>query len=289
MQFNRIKTVFLLALMSSLFFLVGHLIGGTNGLAIALVMACLFNFVTYYFSDKMVLAMYRAQPLDKNKYAWIYEIVEELCFQAGLPMPKLWLVPGSTANAFATGRNPAHASVAVTEGILEILDANELRGVLAHEMSHIKNRDILVCTVAATLAAAISYVAQMMQWAMIFGGSSRDRENRGGGLLPALAIIIITPLAATLLQLAISRSREYLADETGAKTCHDPLALASALEKLHGSAQRSHREAASPAEAATASLCIVNPFSMKGVMHLLSTHPPMEERVKRLRAMARGK
>lgn len=284
MHFNRIKTVMLLAVMSSLFFLVGYFIGGTNGLTVALVMACVFNFITYFYSDKMVLAMYQAKPLDEVRYKWIYEIVEELCFQAKLPMPKLWLVPDHTANAFATGRNPEHASVAVTEGILEILDANELRGVLAHEMSHIKNRDILVCTVAATLAAAISYLAHMMQWAMIFG-SSRDRENRGGGLLPALAIIIITPLAATLLQLAISRSREYLADETGAKTCHDPLALASALEKLHNSAQRRPHEASSPAEAATASLFIMNPFSMKGVMHLLSTHPPMEERVKRLRAM----
>ncbi len=285
MYFNRIKTLLLLTMMSGLFFLIGYLLGGVNGLGLALVMSCLFNLGTYYFSDKIVLAMYGAKPLDRTRYAWIYEMVEELCFQAQLPMPKLWFVPTNMANAFATGRNPANASVAVTQGILEILEPNELRGVLAHEMAHVKNRDILVTTVAATIAAAISYLAQMLQWSLIFG-SSRDRNNKGNGFA-ALAVIIFMPIIATLLQLAISRSREYLADETGAKTCHDPLALASALEKLHSSAHRSHSEAASPAQAATASLCIVNPFTMKGALHLLSTHPPMEERVKRLRAMAR--
>jgi len=288
MFFNRLKTVLLLSVMSSIFFLVGYLLGGHSGIVAALVMASVMNFVMYFFSDKMVLAMYRAQPLDSVKYKWIYDIMEELCFQAKMPMPKLWYIPTHMANAFATGRNPQHASVAVTQGILEILDENELRGVLAHEISHVKNRDVLVATIAATMAAAIGYLAHMMQWAFIFGGSSRDRENKGSGL-GALLVAIFMPLVATLLQLAISRSREFLADETGAKTCHDPLALASALEKLHDSAAHRHQQPHSTAEAATASLFIVNPFTMRGLVHLLSTHPPMEERVKRLRAMARAR
>ncbi len=284
MYFNRLKTALLLSVMSGLLFLFGYLIGGQNGVQVALVMALVFNLVTYFFSDKIVLTMYRAQPLNEEKYYWLYQMVRELCGQANMPMPKLWFIPTSMANAFATGRNPQHASVAVTQGILDILTHDELRGVLAHEISHVKNRDILVGTIAATIAAAVGYLGHMIQWSFMFGGS-RNREDRGSGF-GALIAAIFMPLVASMLQLAISRSREYLADETGAKMCSDPLALASALEKLHSDAHQHRSAPQSTAEAATASMFIVNPFTMRGLMHLFSTHPPMEERVKRLRAMA---
>lgn len=288
MYFNRFKTALLLSVMSSVLFGFGYLIAGSSGMHVALIMALLFNFITYFFSDKIVLKMYRAQPLDEAKYYWLYDMVRQLCGQANMPMPKLWYIPTDMANAFATGRSPRHASVAVTQGILDILTHEELRGVLAHEISHVKNRDILVGTIAATMAAAVSYLGQMVQWAFIFGGS-RSRNEKNGGGFGALFAAILMPIVASMLQLAISRSREYLADETGAKICNDPLSLASALEKLHDS-KNAHRSApASTAEAATASLFIVNPFTMRGMMHLFSTHPPMEERIKRLRAMARGR
>jgi heat shock protein HtpX len=214
-------------------------------------------------------------------------MVEEMCHNASLPMPKLWYIETEMANAFATGRNPAHASVAVTQGILNILDANELRGVLAHELSHVKNRDILISTIAATIASAIGYLAHMLQWAAIFGGTRDRDDNKGGGVIGAIAIAILMPIIATLVQLAISRSREYLADETGAKICRDPLALASALQRLSGDAHAHATAPNSTAEAATASLFIVNPFSGGGILSLLSTHPPMEERIARLREMAK--
>lgn len=285
MFFNQLKAVFLLGSLSGLLFLLGYWLGGQSGIVLALVISLAINFFTYYYSDKMVLAMYQAQPLDEVEYANIYNMVDELCRQARLPMPKLWYIETEVANAFATGRNPEHASVAVTQGILDILDDNELRGVLAHEISHIKNRDILIGTIAATMATAIGYIANMMQWMFIFGdGRSRDDDRSGIG---ALLVAIIMPIAAMLIQLAISRSREYLADETGARCCKDPLSLASALEKLHGSAEQAHQEPPSPAHAATASLFIVYPFSAGSMFKLFSTHPPMEERVKRLRAMAR--
>ena len=285
MFFNQFKAVVLLGVLSSFLFLLGYWMGGHSGVVIALVISLAINFFTYFYSDKMVLAMYAAKPLDEERYANIYSMVGELCRQMRIPMPTLWYVESSVANAFATGRNPAHASVAVTQGILDILDERELRGVLAHEISHVKNRDILFGTIAATMATAISYLANMIQWMFIFSsGSSRD-ENRGGW--GALLIAIIMPIAAALIQLAISRSREFLADETGARCCKDPLALASALEKLHGSAAQAHQAPPSPAHAATASLFIVYPFSAGGMLKLFSTHPPMEERIARLHAMAR--
>lgn len=285
MLLNQIKTAILLGTLSGLFFLLGYWVGGSGGLAMAFLFSMMMNFFAYFFSDKMVLAMYGAKPLDKARFANIYDMVEELCFQAKIPMPKLWYIPTSMANAFATGRNPHHASVAVTQGILDILDENELRGVLAHEISHVKNRDILVATVAATIAAAIGYIAHMLQWAAIFGGV-RNRDGERGSGLGAMFAAIIMPIAATLIQLAISRSREYLADETGAHTCHDPLALANALEKLHGSAKSQHRAPTTPVESTTASLFIVNPFTASSIVNLFSTHPPMEKRIERLRKMA---
>lgn len=286
MFLNQLKTALLLGTLSGLLLLFGYLLGGSNGILMAFIMSMMMNFLAYFFSDKMVLAMYGAKPLDQVKFKHIYDMVEELCYQAKLPMPKLWYISTPMANAFATGRNPQHASVAVTQGILDILDENELRGVLAHEISHIKNRDILVATIAATIATAIGYLAHMLQWSVIFGGRRhRDGERSDGW--GALLAAIFMPIAASLIQLAISRSREYLADESGAKICHDPLALASALEKLHGKAQKQHMTPESPVEASTASLFIVYPFSLKGLMHLFSTHPPMEKRIERLRAMAR--
>lgn len=284
MFWNQFKTVLLLSTLSGLLFLLGYGIGGSNGLVFAFIFSLIMNYVTYFFSDRMVLAMYQAQPLDRERFGNIYEMVEELCHTSQLPMPKLWYIPTSMANAFATGRNPEHASVAVTQGILDILDEHELRGVLAHEISHVKNRDILVGTIAATLATAISYLATMVRWSFIFGGSRDDRDHSNG--LGALVAAIVMPLAAMLIQLAISRSREYLADESGAQCCHDPLALASALEKLHQSTQVHHEEPPTPAHASAASLFIVYPFSAKGLVNLFSTHPPMEKRVARLRKMA---
>jgi heat shock protein HtpX len=281
---NQIKTTVLLCTLSALLLWAGHSIAGTSGLYFAFIFSLLMNFVTYFFSDKIVLRLYNAQPLDATKHRYIVDIVEELAHNMHMPMPKLWYIPSEMANAFATGRNPAHASVAVTQGILNILDKDELRGVLAHELSHVKNRDILVGTIAATLATAIGYLASMLRWSFIFG-DSRDRDRNGGGI-GAIFIAILMPIAAALIQLAISRSREYLADETGAHCCHDPLALASALEKLGEHAKREHREPENTAQATSASLFIVYPFTAARLMNLFSTHPPMEERIKRLRKMA---
>ncbi len=286
MFLNQVKTALLLGVMSGLLLLLGAWAGGSKGLTIALTMALLMNFIAYFFGDKLVLAMYSAQPLDNVKFHKIYEMVEELSRNAGIPMPKLWYLPTPMANAFATGRSPEHGSVAITQGILDILEEHELRGVIAHELGHIKNRDILIATVAATIATAIGYLANMIHWAAIFGGfSSRDDENRGGGW-GALIIAIIMPIAAMLIQLAISRSREYLADESGASFAHDPLALASALEKLNRKAEIQHIQPESPAQTATASMFIVYPFSGSGWISLFSTHPPMEKRIERLRKMA---
>lgn len=287
MFYNQLKTTILLASLSGLLLLMGNWMGGHTGIVMAFVIAMVLNFFTYFFSDKLVLAMYGAQHLDETRYANIYEMVQELCHEMRMPMPKLWYVATPMANAFATGRNPAHASVAVTQGILDLLEEHELRGVLAHELSHVKNRDILVGTIAATIATAISYLANMLQWAAIFGMGSRNGERDRSSGIGALIAAIILPIAATLIQLAISRSREYLADETGAHMCHDPLALASALEKLHRGTQRMPVEASSPAHATAASLFIVYPFSGKGLMNLFSTHPPMEKRIERLKAMVR--
>lgn len=281
MFLNQMKTAFLLGALSGLLLLMGHWIGGNAGLIVAFSIALLMNFLVYFYSDKLVLKMYGAQPLNKETFSHVYDMVDELCSNAHMPMPKLWYISTPMANAFATGRNPKHASVAVTKGILELLDDHELRGVLAHELSHVKNRDILVATVAATLATAIGYLADMLYWSTLLGG--RDR-NRSGGI-GSLFIVMLMPFAAMLIQLAISRSREYLADESGAQISHDPLALAAALEKLQYSAQMQKLRPRSQAHTSTASLFIVYPFFGKGFLNLFSTHPPMEKRIKRLRSM----
>ncbi|MBX9831200.1 zinc metalloprotease HtpX [Candidatus Babeliales bacterium] len=285
MFLNSIKTAALLAGLSGLMLLMGHWIGGNSGILFAFIFSLLLNFVTYFYSDKIVLAMYGAKPLDQSRFQYIYDMVQDLCDNAKMPMPKLWYLPTSMANAFATGRNPQHASVAVTQGILDLLTEDELRGVLAHEISHIKNRDILIGTIAATIATAIGYLANMLQWAVLLGYGHNDRDNRSSGL-GALVVAIVMPFAAMLIQLAVSRAREYQADESGAHHCHDPLALASALEKLHDAGKHSRTQPSSPAQAASASLFIVYPFSGKGMMSLFSTHPPMEKRIERLRKMA---
>lgn len=284
MIWNQFKTALLLGALSGLLLLLGHWFGGQSGIIIAFVIAIVINFISYFYSDKIVLKLYRAQPLDRNRYNYIYEIVEELCYQANMPTPKLWYIPTSMANAFATGRNPKHASVAVTQGIIDLLDEHELRGVLSHELSHVKNRDILIGTTAATLAMAIGYLADILYWSTLFGGGRRDSRDRGGA--GAILVAFLMPFAATLIQLAISRSREYLADESGAKISHDPLALASALEKLHGNAKMQKLKPKSQAQTSTASLFIVYPFFGNGLLNLFSTHPPMEKRIERLRHMA---
>lgn len=283
MWYNQLKTVILLASLSGLLLLLGGYLGGTQGITVALVMALIMNVISYYFSDKIVLTMYNAQPLDQAQYPWIYTIVQELTQKADLPMPKLWLIDTPMANAFATGRNPAHASVAVTTGILDLLDKQELRGVLAHEISHVKNRDILVSTVAATLATAISYTANMLYYMSLWSSSDNDRR-RGPNLIVLILLSVLLPIAASLIQLAISRSREYLADESGAETCHDPLALASALEKLNAGRAYNHLSNQDTGRASTAHLFIVNPFTAQGLLALFSTHPPVQERIARLRA-----
>lgn len=283
MFWGQIKTLFLLVSLSGLLFLFGYWMGGTTGLTFALIISLVMNFVSYFYADKIVLKMYGARPLDRDKYGYIYEMVDELSHNANIPAPKLFMIPKNMANAFATGRNPKNASVAVTKGIVDLLEEHELRGVLAHELSHVKNRDILIATIAATVAMAISYIATMVRWSFLFGGG-RGR-NRGNGFAVLLSAIIM-PIAAVMIQFAISRSREFLADESGAKISHDPLALASALEKLHYDVKSKNLRPESNAQTSTASLFIVNPFTVKGVIKLFSTHPAVEERIKRLQKMA---
>ena len=277
---NMLKTTMFLALLTGLFIAVGGLLGGRSGMVMALVFALIMNFVSYWFSDKIVLKMYGAKPLGEGDLPVVQRIVRKLATQANIPMPKLYLLPSESPNAFATGRNPQHAAVAVTEGILRIMDERELEGVLAHELSHVLNRDILISTIAATVAGAISMLANMAQWGMMFGGS-RDEEGRSTNPIALLATIILAPLAAMLIQMAVSRSREYQADASGAKLTHDPNALASALGKL-GQATKMIPMDANPA---TAHLFIVNPLNGRALMSLFSTHPPLEERIERLRRM----
>jgi len=278
---NWLKTGVLLAAMTALILAVGHAVGGTSGLKIALIFAAISNFGAYWFSDRLALAMYRAQPVPRDRMPWLYEMVERLTHRAGLPMPRLYIIPSHTPNAFATGRNPKNAAVAITSGILQILDRRELEGVIAHELAHIKNRDTLISTIAATIAGAISGLANMLHWGLFFGAADRDREEGPAGLVSMLALIILAPIAATIIQLAISRSREFGADATGAQICGDPHALADALEKLERGVQLFPDDA----HPATASLFIVNPLSGKSLLRLFSTHPPTEERIRRLRAM----
>jgi heat shock protein HtpX len=279
---NALKTTLLLGLLTGLLLWVGQYLGGSQGLVIALVFAGVMNLGSYWFSDRIVLAMYGARPLSDENAPDLFRIVRELAAAAQMPMPRVYMIPSDSPNAFATGRSPEHAAVAVTEGILRLLSADELRGVLAHELSHVKNRDTLISAIAATLAGVILWIANMAKWAAIFGGMRRDeREGEGGGL-GLLFMIILAPLAATLIQLAISRSREYQADATGAHLSHAPGSLAAALEKIAAASGRIPL----PAGPATAHLWIVNPLRGNWLANLFSTHPPIDERIRRLRTMA---
>jgi heat shock protein HtpX len=282
---NTFRTTILLAALTALLVWAGDLIGGRQGALIALIFAGAMNFFSYWFSDKMVIAMYQGQEITANDDPELYGIVQELAQKAGLPMPRVYILPQDTPNAFATGRNPQHAAVAVTQGIRRILTKRELAGVLGHELSHVINRDILVSTIAATLAGAISYLAYMAQWAMIFGGGrDRDRDG-GGGVFGLLFMMIVAPLAALLIQMAVSRSREYGADDGGAKITRDPLALASALRKLQLASENIPLQVNDATANATAHMFIVNPLSLGGLRALFSTHPPIEERIARLEKM----
>ncbi|GAB4433949.1 MAG: zinc metalloprotease HtpX [bacterium] len=280
---NGLKTMLLMMVLTLMFVFFGGLLGGRSGMTFALIMAFGMNFFAYWFSDKIVLKMYGAEEIKEKDAPELYNIVKRLSQAAGLPMPRVYIIEQDQPNAFATGRNPEHSAVAVTSGILRILSKEELEGVIAHELSHIRNRDILVATIAAAIAGAISYLAQMAQWAMIFGG--RDRDEEGGNPIAALVMMIVAPIAAMLIQLAISRAREYGADESGAKICGNPLYLANALKKLHMASQRIPMEA----NPATSHMFIVNPLTADGFARLFSTHPPIEERVARLEKMAYGR
>ncbi len=282
---NHLKTFFLLTLLSGLAALIGYSFGGIFGSIYSLVIALLMNVGMYFFSDKLVLSLYRATPLPHDKYSDIYATVEDLAHHMNIPTPRLYLVPGSTPNAFATGRNPSNAVVAVTEGIIQLLEPHELRGVLAHELAHVKNRDILIATIAATLATCIGYLADMIRWSLFWGARGKDNENRGSGA-GLLFIALLTPIIAMLLQLAISRSREYAADATGADCCQDPLALASALRKLQKEVTVHATRPPSTAHASVASLSIIYPFSGNAFLNLFSTHPPLQKRIDRLEKMA---
>ena len=284
---NGFRTTILLAALTALVVWIGQMVGGPNGAVLALIMAGAMNFFSYWFSDKIVLRMYGAQEITANDDPELYGIVRDLTVRAGLPMPKVYIIPEETPNAFATGRNPEHAAVAVTQGIRRILNKRELSGVLGHELSHVKHRDILISSIAATLAGAISYLAYMAQWAAIFGGGSRDREEGGSNIFSLLFMMIVAPLAAMLIQMAVSRSREYMADEGGAKVSGDPLALASALRKLEMGAQNIPLQVSDATANSTAHMFIVNPLTVGGLAKLFSTHPPMEERIARLEAMAK--
>lgn len=281
---NQFKTFLLLGVLTIFIVLVGRAIGGPHGMIIALVIAALMNLFSYWFSDKIVLSMYGAQPVSEEEAPELHAMVRELAQRAGLPMPKVCIIPSESPNAFATGRNPEHAVVAVTEGILRLLKPHELKGVLAHEIAHIKDRDILIGSIAATLAGAIMVLADMARWSAIFGGArSEDEEGGSMGIIGAIVLSILAPIAAMLVQMAISRSREYLADEEGARLSGNPEFLASALEKLAYGVERIPMEEAKPA---TAHMFIVNPLTGGGILQLFSTHPPIEERIRRLRAMA---
>jgi heat shock protein HtpX len=278
---NALKTAVLLAGLTALVMVIGQRLGGATGLMISGVFVLVMNFASYWFSDRIALALHHAQPVSRTQAPWLYDMVERLSVRAGIPVPKLYVIPTPTPNAFATGRNPQNAAVAVTEGLVQLLDRREIEGVLAHELAHVVNRDTLISTVAATLAGVISAVAQSIFW---FGGSllrSGDDDD-AGSTFSQLGLILVAPIAATLLQLAVSRSREYAADETGARLSGDPHALASALAKLHHGSQVMPYDRAP----ATSHLFIVNPLSSGGVMKLFSTHPPPEERIRRLRALS---
>jgi len=278
---NTLKTTFFLAILAVLFVSVGQMLGGRNGATMALIMAGLMNVVAFWFSDKIVLAMYRAKEVKEAEAPELHSIVRGLVMRAHLPMPKVYIMDNPAPNAFATGRNPEHAAVAVTTGIMGLLSRDELTGVIGHELAHIKNRDILISTIAATIAGAISYLAHIAQWGMMFGGR-RDGEDRNPlGSVLTIVMMILAPIAAMLIQMAISRSREYKADEGGASICGNPRALADALKKLQAGVRRVPMEA----NPSTAHMFIVSPLTGGGLLSLFSTHPPIEERVARLEAM----
>jgi heat shock protein HtpX len=276
---NQVRTTILLAVMTALILWIGQILGGRQGMIIALLLAAGMNFFSYWYSDKIVLKMYRAQEVDASQAPELYEIVRALSRNAGLPMPKLFIVPAETPNAFATGRNPEHAVVAVTQGLLKIMDRNELSGVLAHELAHVKNRDILIGSIAATMAGAIMVLASMARWTAIFGGGARSDDEGGGGAIGLIAMSILAPLAAMIIQMAISRSREYLADSSGSRFAGNSEGLARALEKLG----RYSKKLPLHANPSTAHMFTVNPLSGRSLMSLFSTHPPLEERIARLR------
>lgn len=279
------RTTLLLGALTGLIMLIGQWLGGPQGLVIAFVFAVLMNVGSYWFSDKIVLALYGARQVSEAEAPMLYRIVHNLAVRARMPMPRLYIIPSESPNAFATGRNPRHAAVAVTEGILRLMNERELTGVLAHELSHVQNRDILISSIAATLAGVVMMVADMARWAAIFGGFNRHEEedrNESGGIIGLIAMSIVAPIAAVIIQMAISRTREYEADASGARMSGDPLALASALGKLGTAAERIPLDA-SPQ---TSHLFIVNPLSGRSLLRLFSTHPPLEERIARLRRMA---
>lgn len=274
---STMKTYLFMAVLTALFVAIGGALGGQTGMVVALVIAAVMNFGSYWFSDKIVLRMYQAREISPTELPWLYNMVQNLAQRAGLPMPRVYVIPQDQPNAFATGRNPQHAAVAFTEGILHLLDREELEGVAAHELAHIKNRDILIGSIAATVAGAISMLANMAQWAMIFGSSS-DEEEGGGSIFSTLLMLILAPIAAMIIQMAISRSREYLADATGAKISGNPRGLAKALRKLHLGVEKIPGDATP----ATAHMFVVNPLRGGGVMSLFSTHPDMAKRIARL-------
>jgi len=280
---NTMKTFLLMGLLTVLMVMVGGWLGGKSGMIMAFGLAVVMNLGSYWFSDKLVLRMYGAQELQESDAPDLFAMTRDMTARGGIPMPRLFLIPSDTPNAFATGRDPAHGVVAVTRGILRTLNREELRGVVAHELAHIKHRDILVGTIAATFAGAISMLANMAQWSMIFGGG-RSSDDEGGSPIAGIVMMIVAPIAALLIQMAISRSREFLADEGGAQMAGNPIPLADALKKLHARAEQMPM-AASPA---TAHMFIVNPLTAGGLAKLFSTHPPMEERVARLEQLAYG-
>jgi heat shock protein HtpX len=278
---NTVKSTLLLGLLTGLFLLIGGWLGGRSGMVMAFGLAVAMNFISYWFSDKIVLASYGAKAIEEGEYPVVSRIVRGLATKAGIPMPRLYLIPSDQPNAFATGRSPQHAAVAVTEGILRIMNEQELEGVLGHELSHVLNRDVLTSTIAATLAGAVMMLANMARWGAMFAGSRRDDDEGGMNPIALVAMAILAPIAAMLIQMAISRSREFEADASGARLTHNPLGLASALAKLEQASQIVPMDA-SPA---TAHLFIVNPLSGRAFLNLFSTHPPIEERIARLRAM----
>ena len=278
---NMLKTGVLLGVLTALFVVIGYALGGQQGMVVAFALAVAMNMFSYWFSDKIVLAMYGARPISEAEAPRLYAIVRRLATRAQIPMPPVYLIPTDAPNAFATGRSPDHAAVAVTEGIMRILDEDELEGVLAHELSHVRNRDVLISTIAATLAGAITYLAHMMQWAAFFGGGRSSDDEEGGSPWAMLLLAILAPFAAMLVQLAVSRAREYQADASGARLAGRSSGLAKALEKLETAA----RAEPMPANPATAHLFIVNPLSGQTLTRLFSTHPPIEDRIRRLRAM----